>query len=181
MATDIRVVASCGGIGWRWAWGSFLGSPWEDPAHFAGFPGTPHWGPFVSIGSLGQLCPCPTHPIPNLPITTVKALCKLGCHSSSAAMADPAKILKPSHPFLPQRSPCFYSVLTGEGNGNSLQYSCLGNLMNRGAWWATVHGVAKSWTQWSTHTANKVHTCFLMQAILIEHYLHFHLHTWVHT
>ena len=32
----------------------------------------------------------------------------------------------------------------GEGNGNSLQYSCLGNPMNRGAWWATVHGVAKS-------------------------------------
>ena len=31
----------------------------------------------------------------------------------------------------------------GEGNGNSLQYSCLGNLMGRGAWWATVHGVAK--------------------------------------
>ena len=32
----------------------------------------------------------------------------------------------------------------GEGNGNPLQYSCLGNLMNRGAWQATVHGVAKS-------------------------------------
>ena len=34
----------------------------------------------------------------------------------------------------------------GEGNGNSLQYSCLGNLMGRGAQWATVHGVAKRWT-----------------------------------
>ena len=31
----------------------------------------------------------------------------------------------------------------GEGNGNPFQYSCLGNLMNRGAWQATVHGVAK--------------------------------------
>ena len=31
----------------------------------------------------------------------------------------------------------------GEGNGNPLQYSCLGNPMDRGAWWATVHGVAK--------------------------------------
>ena len=30
-----------------------------------------------------------------------------------------------------------------EGNGNPLQYSCLGNPMNRGAWWATVHGVTK--------------------------------------
>ena len=34
----------------------------------------------------------------------------------------------------------------GEGNGNPLQYSCLGNLMNKGAWWTTVHGVTKSWT-----------------------------------
>ena len=36
---------------------------------------------------------------------------------------------------------------TGEGNGNPLQYSCLENPMDRGAWWATVHGVAKSRTQ----------------------------------
>ena len=35
----------------------------------------------------------------------------------------------------------------GVGNGNPLQYSCLGNPMDRGAWWATVRGVAKSWTQ----------------------------------
>ena len=34
----------------------------------------------------------------------------------------------------------------GEGNGNPLQYSCLENPMDGGAWWATVHGVAKSWT-----------------------------------
>ena len=32
----------------------------------------------------------------------------------------------------------------GGGNGNPLQYSCLENSMDRGAWWATVHGVAKS-------------------------------------
>ena len=31
----------------------------------------------------------------------------------------------------------------GEGNGNQLQYSCLGNSMDRGAWQATVHGIAK--------------------------------------
>ena len=35
----------------------------------------------------------------------------------------------------------------GEGNGSPLQYSCLKNLMDRGAWWATVHRVAKNWTQ----------------------------------
>jgi len=33
----------------------------------------------------------------------------------------------------------------GEGNGNPLQYSCLGNPMDRGAWWATVHGASKEW------------------------------------
>ena len=37
----------------------------------------------------------------------------------------------------------------GEGNGNPLQYSCLENSMNGEAWRATVHGVAKSWTQLS--------------------------------
>ena len=34
----------------------------------------------------------------------------------------------------------------GKGNGNPLQYCCLENPMDRGAWQATVHGVAKSWT-----------------------------------
>ena len=37
----------------------------------------------------------------------------------------------------------------GEGNGNSLQLSCLGNPMDRGAWWVTVHGVTKSRIQLS--------------------------------
>ena len=39
-----------------------------------------------------------------------------------------------------------------EGNGNPLQYSCLGNPMDRGTWWATVHGVAKSRTRLSDFT-----------------------------
>ena len=39
----------------------------------------------------------------------------------------------------------------GEGSGNPLQYSCLGNPIDRGAWWATVHGVTNSRTQLSTH------------------------------
>ena len=38
------------------------------------------------------------------------------------------------------------------GNGNPLLYSCLENSMDRGAWWATVHGVAKSQTQLGIHT-----------------------------
>ena len=43
----------------------------------------------------------------------------------------------------------------GKGNANPLQYSCLENLIDRGAWWATVYRVAKSWTwleQFSTLT-----------------------------
>ena len=40
----------------------------------------------------------------------------------------------------------------GEGNGNPLQYSCLENPMDGGAWWAAVHGVAKSQTQLNDFT-----------------------------
>ena len=36
-------------------------------------------------------------------------------------------------------------ILCREGNGNPLQYSCLENPIGRGAWWATVHGVAQRW------------------------------------
>ena len=41
---------------------------------------------------------------------------------------------------------------SGGGHGNPLQYSCLENPMDRGAWWATVHGVRKSQTPPSMHT-----------------------------
>ena len=40
-----------------------------------------------------------------------------------------------------------WGFLTGEGNGNLLQYSCLENPVDRGAWWAAVHGVEQSQTQ----------------------------------
>ena len=44
------------------------------------------------------------------------------------------------------------SFTFGEGNGTPLQYSCLENPMDRGAWWAAVHGVAKSRTRLSDFT-----------------------------
>ena len=49
----------------------------------------------------------------------------------------------------------------GVGNGNPLQYFCLENSMVRGAWWATVQGVTKSWTQLSEHTQSS-------HALLVE-------------
>ena len=49
----------------------------------------------------------------------------------------------------------------GEGNGNPLQYSCLENSMDRGAWWSTVHGGHnESYTsEQLTHTHTRTHTC----------------------
>ena len=43
-------------------------------------------------------------------------------------------------------------LFSGEGNGTPLQYSCLENPMDRGAWWAAVHGVTKSQTRLSDFT-----------------------------
>ena len=45
-----------------------------------------------------------------------------------------------------------YDRVMEKGNGTPLQNSCLENPMDRGAWWAAVHGVAKSWTQLSDFT-----------------------------
>ena len=54
----------------------------------------------------------------------------------------------------------------GGGNGNPLQYSCLKNSIDRGAWWAMVHEVAKSWTYTTectyTHTA---HTFSILEKV----------------
>ena len=51
----------------------------------------------------------------------------------------------------------------GEGNGNPLQYFCLVNPMDRGAWWATTHRVANSWTWLGTHT-HLIHISLIFMA-----------------
>ena len=56
----------------------------------------------------------------------------------------------------------------GVGNGNPLQYSCLENSMERGIWRATVRGIAKSWTQLSTHTHIHISTMHLEDGTLNE-------------
>ncbi|XDA70186.1 hypothetical protein R6Z07M_000551 [Ovis aries] len=45
---------------------------------------------------------------------------------------------------------------SGEGNSNPLQYSCLENLMDRGAWWATDHGITKSRSWLRDYTTKKI-------------------------
>ena len=65
--------------------------------------------------------------------------------------------------FLPQY------ILLGEGNGNSLQYSCLENPMDRGAWYATVYGVTRDGHDLATKPPPN------FTSILPETYIHFTL------
>ena len=44
------------------------------------------------------------------------------------------------------------AIIFGEGNGTPLQYSCLENPMDGGAWWAAVHGIARSWMRLNDFT-----------------------------
>ena len=72
----------------------------------------------------------------------VPTMCQIGFPHSSVGKESACSAGNPgSIPGL-GRSP-------GEGNGNPLQYACLENLMDSGAWWAAVHGVAKSQTRLS--------------------------------
>ena len=60
--------------------------------------------------------------------------------------------LSPNTETLEKKKLCILDLRTGEGNGTPLQYSCLENPMDGGAWWATVHGVIKSQTWLSDFT-----------------------------
>ena len=55
----------------------------------------------------------------------------------------------------------------GVGNASALQFSCLENPMDRGAWWATIHGVAKSYTTEHTHTRTFVPYCHYLKMMII--------------
>ena len=58
----------------------------------------------------------------------------------------------------------------GEGNGNPPQYSCLENPMDQGAWWATVHGVSKSWTRLSNFILCKTYIlCVNIHTYYVRH------------
>ena len=68
------------------------------------------------------------------------------------------------------------------GHGNPLQYSCLENPMDRGAWRATVHGVAKSWIQLkqlSMHALAHQKCWDEIEALHLTSHLLFHLQSWL--
>ena len=65
----------------------------------------------------------------------------------------------------------------GEGNGTALQYSCLENPMDGGARWATVHGVAKSWTRLRDFTFFSLSFCFSFSILIPFYYQIYYMHT----
>ena len=80
-------------------------------------------------------------------------------HSLSASLQHGSRPLCPlteSRTLIPRTLRALFILLlcsgTGEGNGTPLQYSCLENPMDGGAWWAAVHGIAKSRTRLSDFT-----------------------------
>ena len=108
-----------------------LYSPWNSP------------GPNTGVGSLSLLQGIFPTQVLNPGLLHYRWTVYQLSHKGSPAVKHPpanATDIRDAH-FSPGlgRSP-------GEGNGNPFQYSCLENPIDRGAWWATVYGVAKSWT-----------------------------------
>ena len=99
---------------------------------------------------------------------TLKSL--LQHHSSKPSILERSAffIVQHSHPYMTTRKTIaltrktfvdkvmslLFNTLVGEGNGTLLQYSCLENPMDGGAWKAAVHGVAEGWTRLSDFTFN---------------------------
>ena len=82
----------------------------------------------------------PRYPQEETPINRVSALMRYAIPISALPLCSHKSVLEKSVSSL------------GEGNGTPLHYSCLENPMDRGAWWAAVHGVARSQTQLSDFT-----------------------------
>ena len=82
---------------------------------------------------------CPGHPLLS---TMIYRHLLLGFPGSSDSKESACNAGDPG-------SICGLGRSPGDGHGYPLQYSCLENSMDRGAWWATVHGVTKRWTRLS--------------------------------
>ena len=59
----------------------------------------------------------------------------------------------------------------GEGNGNPIQYSCLGNPMDRGVWCTTVHGLQNSWTQLSDQAIVIMNVPYYYKMLIIRNWM----------
>ena len=127
----------------------------------------------------------PTQARGNQPcVTSLPSLIVMGLPSSSWVKNPPANVGDPGSIPGSGRFP-------GEGNGNLLQYSCLGNPMDWGACWGTAHGVARvrgdlvtkpppplSWGHKGLNTAEQLSTCTHTHT---RAHTHTHAHTRAHT
>ena len=69
----------------------------------------------------------------------------------------------------------------GEANSNPLQYSCLGNPLDRGAWWAVVHRVIRSWRLNSNNISSTYHSTWHIistQKHILKKYSYLHIKYW---
>ena len=86
-------------------------------------------------------------------LALLSVLFSLHLYGGSRGRTDKTQLALPSVLLSPPPLRRQQRKIPGGGNGNPLQYSCLENLRDRGAWWATVHGVTKkSDTSQHTHT-----------------------------
>ena len=135
---------------------------------------TKHWSFSFSISPSNEYSRKISFRMDWLDILVVQGTLKrlLQCHSSKASILPRSAFftVRLSHPymttgktialtrwtFVGKVMSLLFNMLsrlaTGEGNGDPLQYFCLENPMDRGAWWATVHGVAKSQARLSGFT-----------------------------
>ena len=105
--------------------------------------------PLVCLG----LCLCSVENIPAWQSLWTPGLCLIFCSNTSPGTT--ILVYKRGWWYLPAQVSSLWDTVvfsTGEGNGTPLQYSCLENPMDGGAWWAAVHGVAKSRTRLSDFT-----------------------------
>ena len=95
---------------------------------------------FIFLGSKNTADGDHSHKTKRYLVLRSKAMINLGSILKSRDVALPTNVCLVKAKFFPV-------VIYGEGNGNPLQYSCLENPRDGGAWWAAVYGVTQSWTR----------------------------------
>ena len=131
------------GLSLPWPWEM---STFQKPGKTQNY-GSAWWQPGLSVGRSFWKIPTRIyeHQHPEAGDFSVFLLCKLSSTFSHPAPPCWLSGEESAHSVGDQGSIPGLGISPGEGNGNPLQCSCLENLIDRGAWWATVHGVTKSW------------------------------------